>query len=43
MRHLREAIDNFPSRPDLDALIDSGDIVEISSGYQADRERTQSD
>lgn len=39
MRKIREAIDSFPPRPDLDALIESGDIVKVPGGYQAPTEK----
>lgn len=39
LRKMREAIDNFPPRPDLDALIESGDIVKVPGGYQAPTEK----
>lgn len=39
MRQVREAIENFPPRPDLNALIESGDIVKVAGGYQAPTEK----
>ncbi|WP_435652907.1 hypothetical protein ACSC9T_25325 [Pseudomonas putida] len=39
MRQMQEAIDNFPPRPDLDALIESGDIVKVTGGYRAPTEK----
>ncbi|WP_166367242.1 hypothetical protein [Pseudomonas akapageensis] len=39
MRQIREAIENFPPRPDLDGLIESGDIVKVPGGYQAPTEK----
>lgn len=39
MRKVREAIDNFPPRPDLDALIESGDLIKVPGGYQAPTEK----
>ncbi len=39
MRQMQEAIDNFPPRPDLNALIESGDIVKVPGGYQAPTEK----
>lgn len=38
MRQVREAIDYFPPRPDLDALIESGDLIKVAGGYQAPTE-----
>lgn len=38
IRRAREAIDSFPPRPDLDALIESGDLVKVTGGYQAPTE-----
>lgn len=38
IRQAREVIDNFPPRPDLDALIESGDLVKVPGGYQAPTE-----
>jgi hypothetical protein len=35
MRQVRDLIDNFPPRPDLDALIESGDLIKVTGGYQA--------
>lgn len=39
MRRAREAIDNFPPRPNLDALIESGDLIKVTGGYQAPTEK----
>ncbi len=39
IRQVREVIDNFPPRPDLDALIESGDLVKVPGGYQAPTEK----
>lgn len=39
MCQVREAIDNFLPRPDLDALIESGDIVKVTGGYRAPTEK----
>ena len=39
LRRAREAIDSFPPRPDLDALIESGDIIKVTGGYQAPTEK----
>ncbi len=38
MRQIREAIDNFPPRPDLDALIETGDLIKVTGGYHAPTE-----
>ncbi|MHC6224023.1 hypothetical protein ACYU03_04485 [Pseudomonas sp. X10] len=39
LRKMREAVENFPPRPDLNALIESGDIVKVPGGYQAPTEK----
>ncbi len=39
IRQARDLIDNFPARPDLDALIESGDLIKVSGGYQAPTEK----
>lgn len=39
MRRVRETIDNFPPRPDLEALIESGDLIKVAGGYQAPTEK----
>lgn len=39
LRQMREAIANFPPRPDLNALIESGDIIKVPGGYQAPTEK----
>lgn len=35
LRKAREAIDNFPPRPDLDQLIEIGAIAKVTGGYRA--------
>jgi len=39
IRQVREVIDNFPPRPNLDALIESGDLIKVTGGYQAPTEK----
>lgn len=39
MRQVQDLIDNFPPRPDLDALIESGDLIKVTGGYQAPTEK----
>lgn len=39
IRQVRELIDNFPPRPDLDALIESGDLIKVAGGYQVPTEK----
>ena len=39
MRRVRETLDNFPPRPDLEVLIESGDLIKVAGGYQAPTEK----
>ena len=41
IRQAREAIANFPPKPDLNALCESGDITKVPGGYQALTEKGQ--
>jgi hypothetical protein len=39
IRQIREALANAPPRPDLDSLIESGDLIKVPGGYQAPTEK----
>ncbi|MEJ5039907.1 hypothetical protein LOY33_12850 [Pseudomonas sp. B21-036] len=39
LREIRELLENPPPRPDLDALIESGDLIKVAGGYQAPTEK----